>query len=69
MQPFSLTAKQQQANAVLGSPAGHIMLFGGSRSGKTFLALRAIAVRALKAPARHAVLRFRFNAVKSSIDT
>lgn len=46
----------------------HIMLFGGSRSGKTFLILRAIAVRAMKAPkSRHAVLRFRFNAVKSAI--
>lgn len=44
------------------------MLFGGSRSGKTFLALRAIMVRALKAPgSRHAVLRFRFNAVKQSV--
>lgn len=44
------------------------MLFGGARSGKTFLALRAIMIRALKAPgSRHAVLRFRFNAVKSSV--
>jgi hypothetical protein len=44
------------------------MLFGGSRSGKTFLILRAIAIRAIKAPgSRHAVLRFRFNAVKASV--
>lgn len=44
------------------------MLFGGSRSGKTFLAIRAIVLRALKAPkSRHAVLRFRFNAVKASV--
>jgi predicted phage terminase large subunit-like protein len=53
---------------VLSGPATHTMLFGGSRSGKTFLALRAIAVRALKAPgSRHAVLRHRFNAIVSSV--
>ncbi len=44
------------------------MLFGGSRSGKTFLLVRAICVRAIKAPgARQAILRFRFNAAKQSI--
>jgi hypothetical protein len=65
---FRLTERQQEANRVLASPATHIMLFGGSRSGKTFLAVRAIVVRALKAAgSRHAVLRFRFNAVKASI--
>src|SRR4051812_43010052 len=44
------------------------MAFGGSRSGKTFTAMRALCFRALAAPnSRHAVLRFRFNHVKSSI--
>jgi predicted phage terminase large subunit-like protein len=44
------------------------MLFGGSRSGKTFLHTRNVVMRALKAPkSRHAVLRFRFNHVKASI--
>ena len=44
------------------------MLFGGSRSGKTFLLVRNLVMRALKAPkSRHAILRFRFNAVKASI--
>jgi hypothetical protein len=44
------------------------MLFGGSRSGKTFTLVRAVCVRAIKAPkSRHAILRFRFNAVKNSI--
>lgn len=65
---FALTAKQQQANQVLASAATHVMLFGGSRSGKTLLDVRGITVRAMKAPeSRHALLRFRFNAVKSSI--
>jgi len=63
-----LTAKQQEAMKVLAGPAKHIMMFGGSRSGKTFLLVRAVCMRAIKAPnSRHAVLRFRFNAVKSSI--
>jgi len=68
METFSLTSRQREANALLASRATHVMLFGGSRSGKTFLAVRAIVVRALKAPgSRHAILRFRFNAVKASI--
>ena len=68
MPDFRLTAKQEQANEILASPASDIMLYGGSRSGKTFLTVRAIAVRAVKAPSsRHAMLRFRFNAIVSSI--
>lgn len=62
------TAKQSQAQEVLAGPATHIMLFGGSRSGKTFWLVRNIVFRALKAPkSRHAILRFRFNHVKASI--
>jgi phage terminase large subunit-like protein len=67
-QTFSLTSKQKQAQAVLASNAKHVMLFGGSRSGKTFLLVRAMIMRALKAPdSRHAIFRFRFNAIKASI--
>ena len=44
------------------------MLFGGSRSGKTFLLTRNVVMRALKAPgSRHTILRFRFNAIKASV--
>lgn len=44
------------------------MLAGGTRSGKTFLLVRAVVIRALKAPrSRHAVMRFRFGHVKQSI--
>lgn len=68
MPNFRLTAKQEEANRLLASAAQHIMLFGGSRSGKTFLIVRAICVRALKAPAsRHVSLRFRLGHIKSSI--
>lgn len=65
---MKLTSRQQEAQSVLASDATHIMLFGGSRSGKTFLLIRNLVMRALKAPgSRHAALRFRFNAIKSSI--
>lgn len=68
MTEFTLTARQTEAQAMLRGPAMHQLLEGGSRSGKTLLLLRAIATRAIKAPAsRHAVLRFRFNHVKASI--
>jgi len=44
------------------------MLRGGSRSGKTFLLVRAIVQRAINAPgSRHAIFRFRFNHAKTSI--
>ncbi|WP_246750635.1 phage terminase large subunit [Martelella lutilitoris] len=44
------------------------MLRGGSRSGKTFLLVRAIIQRAINAPgSRHAIFRFRFNHAKTSI--
>lgn len=65
---MKLTAKQLIANELLAGAATHNMLFGGSRSGKTWLLVRAVCMRAIKAPkSRHAILRFRFNAVKNSI--
>jgi phage terminase large subunit-like protein len=66
--PFELTERQVEANRLLGSPARHILLRGGARSGKTFLLIRAIVIRALKADrSTHAVMRFRFNHLKGSI--
>lgn len=65
-QTFRLTPRQQAANALLGS-ASQVMLYGGSRSGKTFTIMRAIMVRAGRVKSRHAVLRHRFNHVKASI--
>ena len=53
---------------VLISDATHIALGGGSRSGKTFLLIRAVAMRAVKEPeSRHVVFRFRFNSIKASV--
>lgn len=66
--PFKLTSRQDEALDVLGSDARHILLEGGSRSGKTFITLRVIALRALAAPgSRHAVFRLHFNSVKASV--
>jgi len=65
---FILTGKQQEAQELLRGAATHIALTGGSRSGKTALLLRAVALRALKASkSRHAILRFRLNHLKASI--
>lgn len=68
MSGFKLTARQAEAQQVFASPAKHILLVGGSRSGKTFLIVRNLVLRALKAPnSRHAMFRFRFNSIKSSV--
>lgn len=65
---FSLTPKQREANKLLGGRASNVMLRGGSRSGKTFLIIRALIQRGLNAPeSRHAIFRFRFNHAKASI--
>jgi hypothetical protein len=66
--PFKLTTAQDRAMDVLVSDAMHSALGGGSRSGKTFLLVRAILMRAIKSPgSRHAIFRFRFNSIKASI--
>jgi phage terminase large subunit-like protein len=65
---FKLTGRQQQAQLVCSGPATHIMLEGGSRSGKTFLHTRNVIYRALKAKqSRHCVLRFRLSHIRESI--
>lgn len=63
-----LTRAQDRARDTLISDATHNALGGGSRSGKTYLLIRQIITRALKAPgSRHAIFRFRFNSLKSSV--
>lgn len=66
--PFKLTHKQNEAIDLFSSEAMYVLLYGGSRSTKTFTILRTMMIRALAAPgSRHAILRFRFNHVKASI--
>ena len=67
-QPFALTPAQDRARDMLISDAVHCCLGGGSRSGKTYLLIRMIIIRACKAPgSRHAIFRFRFNSLKASV--
>ena len=65
---FTLTDKQEQAISITSSGAMYVLLYGGSRSTKTFTHIRTVVTRALAAPdSRHAVIRFRFNSVKKSV--
>jgi hypothetical protein len=65
---LKLTEKQLEAQQLLSGIYTHLMLFGGSRSGKTFLLVRNIVTRAIKAPnSRHLIARFRLNHIKASI--
>lgn len=65
---FKLTNKQLEAIELFSSEATYILLYGGSRSTKTFTTIRTIVNRALAVPeSRHAILRFRFNHIKASV--
>lgn len=65
---FHLTEKQKSLLPLLTSPARHCLLYGGSRSGKTFLFCYGIATRALRADgSRHGIFRKHGVAVKQSI--
>jgi len=65
---FKPTPKQIEAQSLLAGDATHTMLFGGSRSGKTFWLTRALVMRGLKAAgSSHAILRFRFNHLRQSV--
>lgn len=67
MSEFKLTNRQSDAFDTLSGIARYVMLYGGSRSGKTFCAVLAIVIRALKTKSRHVILRLNFNHVKTSI--
>jgi predicted phage terminase large subunit-like protein len=55
---FRLTEKQREVRAVFSTGAKFFLLYGGSRSGKTFFTIYAIIVRMMKAPgSRHVVFR------------
>jgi phage terminase large subunit-like protein len=66
---FAPTPKQREAiSGILAGLATWLLLYGGGRSGKTFLIVRTIVLRALKAAgSRHLIVRFRFVHLKSSI--
>ena len=65
---FRLTAVQREASALLGGKARHTLLFGGSRSGKTFVIIAKIVARALIEPeSRHCCLRKYFSDINRAI--
>lgn len=64
---YTLTVKQQTAVKLI-SKHKEILLEGGSRSGKTFIAVMACLTRAMKYEGtRHLIARYRFNHAKQSI--
>lgn len=65
---FKLTEKQCEVRRVFTTAARYLLVYGGSRSGKTFFICYAIATRAIKAPgSRHAIFRRHAVSVKQSI--
>ena len=62
-----MTQRQEEIWQAFGYDKLHTLLYGGARSGKTFLIMRAIILRAIMHRSRHAILRYRFNHLKSSI--
>jgi len=65
---FVKTKIQEAAIRLFTSGKSKFLLFGGSRSGKSFIIVYAIIVIACKFPgSRHLICRFRFNHVKNSI--
>ena len=65
---FVKTAKQKEAVRLMISEPKYTLLYGGSRSGKSFIIIRQIILRALKeAGSRHLICRFAFNHAKQSL--
>jgi hypothetical protein len=65
---FKPTTIQKKALALIKSGAKHILLFGGSRSGKTTVLVMAIIFRALMyAGSRHLICRYRAKDARSSV--
>ena len=64
---MNYTAKQSEALDLLGAGPRNVLLYGGSRSGKTFINVYAILCRAHKKKSKHLIVRYRFNHAKTSI--
>jgi hypothetical protein len=65
---FFKTKIQEAAIKLFTSGASKFLLYGGSRSGKSFIIVFAMIIIACKFPgSRHLIARFRFNHVKNSI--
>lgn len=65
---FFLTRIQKIAMFLLSGPAVFVLLYGGSRSGKTAILVFSVFIRAMLFPgSRHLIARFRFNHAKTSL--
>ena len=65
---FNPTAVQRKALELLSGNAKHVLLFGGSRSGKTTVLVMAIIYRACRYPSsRHLICRYRAKDARSSV--
>lgn len=65
---FKPTLVQKKALEILGSDAKHVLLFGGSRSGKTTVLVMTVIYRACAyAGSRHLICRFRAKDARSSV--
>ena len=65
---FELTDKQCEIRSIFATASRYCLVYGGSRSGKTFFIVYAIITRAIKSPgSRHAIFRRHGVAVKQSI--
>lgn len=65
---FKPTAVQKKDLELLSSSAKHILLFGGSRSGKTTVLVMAVIFRACRyLGSRHLICRFRAKDARSSV--
>ncbi|MBI9103743.1 MAG: terminase [Spirochaetales bacterium] len=68
MKKFRPTPAQRKALSLIKSKTKHILLFGGSRSGKTTLLVMVIIFRAIRYPgSRHLICRLRLKDAKSSV--
>jgi phage terminase large subunit len=66
MSEFKKTVKQLDATKAM-SKYKHFAAYGGSRSGKTFIIIYALIVRASKTKSRHLVMRKTFRSVKVAV--
>lgn len=63
---FEKTPRQEEALGLLNRHR-HGMLYGGSRSGKSFIIVRNIFLRATKKVSRHLMIRYRYNHARTSL--
>ena len=65
--PFKKNPKQAEALDILNKHR-HGLLYGGARSGKTFIAIRNIFLRAMMKRSRHLIIRYRYNHARTSLN-